>query len=175
MCGILYRIRNNLTPESLTSIYYTLCYPHLIYCVSIWACTWQSFVKKIRIAQNKIFRCMFYLNKFESTRNLIHTQHFLTFTNIRKYFVLLSIYKYLTQYCGAHPFSLVSTSYNIRGNNVDLISPQYRTTLFKHSVLYTDPQMWNLLPLQIKTLQYSGNLSIFKKTMKTYLYTCQNT
>lgn len=131
--------------------------------------------KKIRIAQNKIFRCIFYLNKFESTRNLIHTQHFLTFTNIRKYFVLLSIYKYLTQYCGAHPFSLVSTSYNIRGNNVDLISLQYRTTLFKHSVLYTGPQMWNLLPLQIKTLQYSGNLSIFKKTMKTYLYTCQNT
>lgn len=26
MCGILHRIRNNLTPESLTRIYYTLCY-----------------------------------------------------------------------------------------------------------------------------------------------------
>ena len=174
MCGILYRIRNNLTPESLTSIYYTLCYPHLIYCVSVWACTWQSFIKKITIAQNTIFRCIFYLNKFESTRNIMYTQNFLTFTNIHKYFVMLSIYKYLTQYCGGQPFSLVRTSYNIRGNNVNLIIPQYRTTLFKHSVLYFGPQMWNSFPLQIKNLLYSGNLSIFKKSVKTYLYTSQN-
>ena len=161
MCGILYRVRNNLTPESLTSIYYTLCYPHLIYCVSIWTCTWQSFIKKITIAQKKFFICIFYLNKFNSTRNLMNTQNFLTYANIHKYFLLLSIYKYLTQYCGTQPFSLVRTSYNIRGNNVNLISPQYRTTLFKHSVLYSGPQMWNLLPLQIKTLLYSGNLFIF--------------
>ena len=35
MYGILYRVCNNLTPESLTNIYYTLCYPHLAYCASI--------------------------------------------------------------------------------------------------------------------------------------------
>ena len=86
MCGILYRIRNYLTPESLTSNYYTLCYPHLTYCVSVWACTWQSFIKKISVAQNENFRCMFYMNRFQSTRNIINTQNFLNFTNIHKYF-----------------------------------------------------------------------------------------
>ena len=126
MCGILYRIRNNLTPESLTSIYYTLCYPHLTYCVSVWACTWPSFVKKISIAQNKIFRCMFYMNRYESTRNILNTHNFLSFTNIHKYFVVLGIYKYLTQYCGAQPFRLVHTPYNIRGNNLNLTCPHFR-------------------------------------------------
>lgn len=35
MCGILYRIRNNLTQETLLSIQYTLCYPHLKSFVSV--------------------------------------------------------------------------------------------------------------------------------------------
>ena len=174
MCGILYRVRNNLTPESLTSIYYTLCYPHLTYCVSVWACTWQSFIKKISVAQNKIFRCIFYMNKFESTRNIPITHNFLSFTNIHKYFLLLSIYKYLAQYCGAQPFRLVHTSYNTRGNNVNLIYPHFRTSLFKHCILYSGPQIWNSLPVQIKSLLNSANLSSFKKTVKTYLYNCQN-
>lgn len=33
--GILYRVRHNLTTEAMISIYYTLCYTHLTYCVSI--------------------------------------------------------------------------------------------------------------------------------------------
>lgn len=41
--GILYRVRHNLTTEAMLSIYYTLFYPHLTYCVSIWGCTWHSF------------------------------------------------------------------------------------------------------------------------------------
>ena len=36
MCGILYRIRDNLTTEALLNICYTLCYPHnMVYCVLV--------------------------------------------------------------------------------------------------------------------------------------------
>lgn len=82
ICGILYRIRNNLTPEALVTMYYTLCYPHLIYCVSVWACTWPCYLKNVQIAQNKIFRWMFYMNKFESTQDVLPTYEFLSFSNI---------------------------------------------------------------------------------------------
>ena len=174
MCGILYRVRNNLTFESLISIYYTLCYPHLTYCVAIWACTWQSFIKKVTIAQNKIFRCMFYMNRYQSTRNIFNTVNFLTFANIHKYFLYLSIFKYLTQYSGAQPFRLVHTPYNTRGNDVNLICPQFRTTLFKHSILCAGPLIWNDLPTNIKTLFHNVNVTTFKKYVKTYLYHTQN-
>ena len=60
--GILYKIRHNLTSESMISIYYTLCYPHLIYCVPIWASTWPSFTKKLSIAQ-KNFSVYIFLEK----------------------------------------------------------------------------------------------------------------
>ena len=170
MCGILFRVRNSLTLEALTSIYYTLCYPHLTYCVSIWASTWPSFTKKVTVAQNKILRSMFYMNRFESTRNIFNTQNFLLFSNIHKYFLLLSIFKYFTQYHGAQPFRLLQTPYNIRGNNVNIVCPQFRTTLFKHSVLCSGPQLWNSLPLQIKTLLYNGNLSTLKKKLLKHTY-----
>ena len=170
----MYKVRNNLTPESLTSIYYTLCYPHLTYCASIWAYTWHSFINKISIAQNGIFRCIFYINKFESTRNIMYTQSFLIFTNIHKYFLLLSIYNYLTQYRGAYPFSLLRLAYNIRDNDVSLISQQWTMSLFKRSILYSVSQLWNSLPLHIKTLLYSGNLSILKKSVKSYFYNYYN-
>ena len=59
--GIFYRIRHNLTTQAMLSIYYTLCYPHLLYCVSIWASTWPSFLLQLNVAQNKNFRSMYFL------------------------------------------------------------------------------------------------------------------
>ena len=55
-CRILYRIRYNLTTEALHSLYYSLCYPYLNYCLSIWECTWPTVVKEVYVAQKKILR-----------------------------------------------------------------------------------------------------------------------
>ena len=53
--GILYRIHHNLTIEAMISIFYTLFYSHLIYCVPVWVCTWPSFLGRLTVAQNKFF------------------------------------------------------------------------------------------------------------------------
>ena len=171
MCGILYRIRHNLTMEALISIYYTLCYPHLTYCVSIWACTWPSFLHKMQIAQNKIFRCMFYMKKFDSTRTVICEQKFLNFNNIHRHFLLSFIFKCLTQQQGSQHFHIISTSHNTRRNNVNLFSPQFRTVLFRNSILCHGPLVWNSLPLEIKKTVNSGSYSHFKKSLKAHLLT----
>ena len=172
-CGILYRIRNNLTPEALISIYYTLCYPHFLYCVSIWACTWPSFVKPLQIAQNKIFRCIFYKKKFDSTHDVLSTYKFLNFSSIHKYSLLLHIYKCLTQQGGTPYYKIVHTSHNTRSNNVNLISPQYRTVLFNNSMFCSGPSIWNCLPVDIKSLVNCGSLSQFKRSLKTHLLSLQ--
>ena len=174
ICGILYRVRNNLTPEALISIYYTLCYPHFIYCVSVWACTWHSFLKKLTVAQNKVFWCMFFMTRFESTQGVLSMYRFLSFTNIQKYFVLLSIYKSVTQYQGTQPFRIVTTSHSTRGNNVNVICPQFRTAAFQNSLLCSGPQLWNSLPMEIKGLVNNGNLSLFKRSIKSYLLNLQD-
>ena len=173
MSGILYRIRENLTREALISVYYTLCFPHLIYCVSVWACTWPSFLKKITVAQNNILRCLFYMNKFDSTQPIFSTQKFLTFENIHKYFLLLFIYKYIKQDHDSQLFRLVNTSHNTRSNTVNLICPQFSTSLFNNSVLCFGPSLWNSLTTDIKSLVNSGTLSLFKRHVKTHLFNLQ--
>ena len=63
MCGILYKIRNHLTTEALLCIYYTLCYPHFVYCVSLWASTWLSFITKVKNRTKQNFKMYFQFGK----------------------------------------------------------------------------------------------------------------
>ena len=135
--------------------------------MSVWACTWHSFLKKLTVAQNKVFRCMFFMTRFESTQGVLSMYRFLSFTNIQKYFVLLSIYKSVTQYQGTQPFRIVTTSHSTRGNNVNVICPQFRTAAFQNSLLCSGPQLWNSLPMQIKGLVNNGSLSLFKRSIKS--------
>lgn len=174
MCGILYKVRNHLTTESMISIYYTLCYPHLIYCVSVWASTWPSFINKLKIAQNKILRCIFFIGKFDSTCNIISDYKLLNVFSIHKYFLLLYVFKHITCTQGNLIFEFSQSTHCTRNNNVSLICPQYRTTLFKYSMFYYGPQLWNTLPIDIRNICNTGNVNQFKMKIKNYVFSFQN-
>ena len=167
--GILYKVRHNLTTEAMISIYYTLCYPHLIYCVSIWACTWPSFLTKLTIAQNKIFRCIFFLKKFDSTDLIYAEERILKFTFVHKYFTLLLIFKSLKQNT---VFKLVDHMTHTRSNNINLVCPIFRTSLFKNSVIALGPKLFNNLPLDNKVLLTTASVYTYKQKIKKYLF-CQ--
>ena len=158
----------------MISIYYTLCYPHLVYCLSIWASTWPSFICKLEIAQNKILRCIFHLGKFDSTGNILCEYKLLTFYNIHKCFLLLTMFKNVTFRQGIPVFRVSEIIHSTRINNANIICPRYRTTLFKNSLFYLGPQLWNSLPEHIKILYYSASLPQFKRKIKDYLFTIQN-
>ena len=54
--GIIYESSFCLPKTSLRSLYYSLVYPYLIYCVSVWGSTYHSNLKRIIILQKKIIR-----------------------------------------------------------------------------------------------------------------------
>ncbi len=62
-CGILLRIRYNVTSEALRSLYHSLCYLCLVYCLSIWDCTWPTVVNDVYVAQRKIVRTIHCLQR----------------------------------------------------------------------------------------------------------------
>ena len=95
-------------------IYYTLCYPLLIYCVSICRSTWPSFWNKISVAQNKIIRCIMFMKKNESVRHVYPQLNNLEFCLIRKYFVLLLIFKHIHIFPGNKLFSLIANTQNTK-------------------------------------------------------------
>ena len=168
--GILYRVRHNLTTEAMISIYYTLCYPHLIYCVPIWTCTWPSFLHSLIIAQNKNFRCIYSLKKFDSVTEVINLAKTLKFPYIHNFFTLLLILKNLGQ---NRIFRLIENVSHTRSNNVNLVCPVFRTKLFKNSVFNFGPKLFNSLPLDLKILPTS-NKHRLKQEIKKYLLHQQN-
>ena len=149
----------------MISIYYTLCYSRLIYCVSIWACTWPSFLSRLQIAQNKVFRCIYSLKKFDSVTEIVNQEKFLKFSFIHKFFTLLLIFKTLGQF---KLFRLVDNVAHTRSSNVNLVCPGFRTTLFKYSIFSFGPNLFNSLPLHIKTIPTTNKVK-FKQEIKKYL------
>lgn len=148
------------------SIYYTLFYPHLTYCVSLWGSTWPSFLNKLTILQNKFFRCVFHKKKFDSTAEIYQSKNILKLSSIHKYFTLLLIFKTI----GPNSvFKLRDISCNTRANNVNLSLPVFRTKLFQNSVVSFGPELFNSLPQEIKVLLKRSNKIKFKKEIKQYL------
>lgn len=167
-CGILYRVRQNLTSEALRSLYYSLCYPYLIYCLPIWGCTWPTIVNNVYVAQKKIIRTMAYKGKYDSTDLLFKELNILKFDLLLKYFTALTIYKYVNDNdLNNVLFTVFHHSQGTRGNHLNLLCPQPRTTLYKHSIHCVGPNVWNVLPDYIKN---SPSYNIFKCKMKKYLF-----
>ena len=170
-CGILYKIRNQLTKDTLISIYYTLCYPLLIYCLPIWGCTWPSFLHTIFVAQKKILRCILYKKRYDSVLGDFTRMNLLQFPFVLKYFVTIFVHKNLHVHNDI--FKYVEHSYNTRRNNLNLINPEYRTTLVKNSILCNGPTVWNYLPNEIKSTSFSCNTSTFKCIVKKHFQSLQ--
>lgn len=95
-------------------------------------------------------------------------------SSIHKYFLLLLIFKNITNNQGTQMFRLTDSVHNIRNNNLNLICPQYRTTLFRNSLFYFGPQLWNTLPNEIKIIVTTGNIVIFKREIKRYIFSMQH-
>lgn len=162
--GVLYRVRHNLlADEAMLSIYYTLFYPHLIYCVSVWGCTWHSFLDKLTIAQKKIFHCTQFLKKFDSTTHISEVNNILRFPFLHKYFTLLLIFKSLALNTY---FKLVNNVTYTRSNNINLVCPAFRTILFKNSIFSFAPQLFNSMPVDIKVLLNSSTFHSYKREIK---------
>ena len=78
--GIIYRSSFCLPDTSLRTLYYTLVYLYLLYCVSEWASTYPTNVKRIVILQKKI-----YSNFLQETIRCSHWSYIRSNKDICKY------------------------------------------------------------------------------------------
>ena len=115
------------------------------------------------------------MGKFESVSHIYPQLNILNFRFIKKYSVLLLIYKNVNIFPGKKVFKLIDNAHNTRSNNINLVCPQFRTTLYNKSVLCDGPKLWNSLPADLKKILCTNNLLQFKNKIKSYLYFCQST
>ena len=84
-----------LPKTSLHCLYYSLVYPYLIYCVSVWGSTYQSNVSRIFILQKKIIRIISKVS-FDSHTDVLFKEHgILKFFDI--YFYQVGKFMYLSK------------------------------------------------------------------------------
>ena len=131
--GIIYKSSFCLPKTSLRSLYYSLVYPYLTYCVSEWGSTYQSNLNRIIILQKKIIRIISKVSFDAHTGVLFKEQEILKFSDIYLYQIGKFMYLFkrglLPNYF-RDMFTLASQihSYNTRNSSLFYI-PHSRTNL----------------------------------------------
>ena len=148
-------------------------YSGMVYCIAIWGCTWPSFLDKLLKAQKRILRIISFKKKFESTEGIFSNLKLLKLNYIHKYFLLLDIFKSVNNNDGI--FNIQEHPHATRRNHVNLSSRPFRTTLFRNSIFYLGPEVWNSLPVSLKSEVTSMPINSFKYKIKQHFYHLQST
>ena len=83
--GIIYKSSFCLPKTSLRSLYCSLVYPYITYCVSVWGSTYQSNLNRIIILQKEIIRIISKVSCDAYTGVLFKEQQDLKFSDIYLY------------------------------------------------------------------------------------------
>ena len=148
----------------LKTIYYAHVHPHLTYCLPIWGSTYPSYLQSVFLLQKRAIRII------ANHPYLAHTNPLFKSSNIIKFFdlVKLELASYMFKNHNDPSFDRLLHNYNTRFRN-NLIPPNHDLTLFKRSIQYNGPHIWNSVPNQIKNKQH---LKSFRSALKRAI--CSN-
>ena len=156
--GAMFRVRKLVPHSAMMNIYYTLFYPHLIYCNLVWSGTSQIYLNQIFLLQKKAVRIICNESYLAHTNELFLKCKILKFADIRKY--LLCLYYYQNK----SKFSVVDHPYMTR-NRMQAQPEFQRLKLTQRSIHFAAPHAWNELPDFLKDLKSSFS---FKRQLKHF-------
>ena len=160
---VLYLCRKKLTNESLKTIYYSLAYSHIAYCVAIWSGTWTRHLNSVIIAQKHTIRTIMCTPRDPRSIPLFIENQKLSFKFIFKYFSAIVAFKYWNfDYCSVI-FTKAQNQWNLRNNMNKSAVPFFRSTRGQKSIFYLTPFTWNSLPSELRQL---SNVHSFKYQLK---------
>ena len=162
-CGILYLIRDSLSVIAMKLVYYSLIYPFLSYCQTVWGASGKSKLKSIVVAQKKIIRTMTYKPRYTHTNELFRQLKLLKLDDINTFCSATFVYKSLNDYNNVEIFSYREHErYPLRNNN-SLHVPLMTSKQSQTSIKYHGAKVWNQLS---PDLQNKSTLSSFKMSLK---------
>ena len=175
--GVIYKSRFCLPKTSLCSFCYSLVYPYLIYCVSVWGSAYQSNLSRIIILQKRIIRIKSKVFFDSHTGVLFKQQEILKFSDIYLYQIckfMKSIFlkEVLLPNYFRDMFTLARQihSHNTRNSSVFYI-PHCRTNFRKFSIRFQGPKFFNSLSREI---QNGESISLFGKRLKRSFFSQSN-
>ena len=152
--GIIYKSSFCFDNSSLRILYFSLIYPYLFYCVSVWASTYPSNLRRLITLQKRVIRIMSRSAFDAHTDPLFKNLKILNLESIYK----LQIGKFMYQ-CrsGLLPYSFNNMfsvthqvhSYGTRSSEFFHL-PHCRTNIRKFSISFQGPKFFNSLSSEIR-------------------------
>ena len=158
-CGILYKIRDKLPDQTKLDFYYAFIYPYLTYNVIVWGGTYPQHLQPLIIQHKRVIRTLCHSKARDPTTPLFLRLGLLKFHEIYKLNLMTHMHK-----CMARGQYKVRHDVDTRSRN--LAAPAYhRLTGSQHSVSYSGPVLWNLLPTYLREIKALGQ---FKRALKAF-------
>ena len=167
--GIILKARRVFDKHTLLSVYYSLIYPYLTYCIQVWGSTYQSHLSKLIILQKKIVRIIQGVPPRTHTEPIFSELNILKVSNLYNYSIALFMYKLN---CSKLPDIFPMFVYNHEIHKYETRQsdhfhiPTCRTNLSKMSIKYQGPIIWNELSSNI---DIDCSIGTFKKRAKRYI------
>lgn len=169
--GIIYRISCFVPLMHLVTIYYSVFYCHLIYCVIVWGKSSAHNINRIKSIHRKTIKLL-------TPVGTIYTPQIiglLNFDQIYEYFLLIKLFKIIHHqhyfYFREKVLSLVPThNYLTRvDKNLFFNIPLYSLSKCQKFFFYNSIKTYNALPNEIKC---NTSLITFKKCLKRFIVGC---
>ena len=160
--GIFYKLRHILPEKSLIDLYYSLIYPYLIYCNTLWGKASETYMSQLFLLQKRLVRLITNSEFLAHSDPLFYRTQILKIKDIYTYLIAIDAYKKNSANNFTHP----THRHNTRGRENFAIPNYRRLEISKRSLEYSIPTVWNTIPIDIRN---TSSLHIFKKRLKTYL------
>ena len=164
--GILHKIKHLLPKETLTTLYYTLIYPYIQYCILVWGMAFNKTLNPLVIMQKRIIRLIEGAGYYAHTDPLFRSHGIL---KVHDVYHLESLKFVHSQLQADTLFSLTQAS------NIHTINTRHRTHLRprfprleaqRRFVTYYACMKWNELP---DIMKQTNNKTTFKIKAKQYI------
>ena len=171
-CGIFFKIRHYVTPETLKLLYYSLFYSFLSYGITIWGLTHPSVLDRLFKVQKRVIRAISFKDKFTHTTPLFYEHKILKLHDIHSLKLLCFVYEcsnnsitpvfdsYFNKLQTVHSYNTRQASKgNIYLTGVNTIQYGKRSAKFAGGIL------WNNLSVELRK---SPSVQIFKKNLQDF-------
>lgn len=168
--GIICKARKSLNMNSLMTLYYSMIYPHLTYCIEVWGNTFNVHLSSLFRLQKKSIKIMKSLPIRTSTDTLFKDQNLLSLSQIHLHCSMIFVFKFLK---GLLPdifsnfFIKKAEVSNRQTRQRDLFHlPRCKTNIYERTIKIWGANKWNEICHRI---DYNCSIHTFRKKLKLYI------
>ena len=169
--GVLRKMKQIVPRNVLKQLYYGIIYSKFTYGITCYGSAYQNQIQRLKNLTRRALKLV--VNSETLTPEICKNERLFDYETAYKYFCSINMYRIIQ--LNHHEFlanKLLSYqtnhSYETRSvHNQTLNLPLFTLSKCQRSFLYKGTQIWNLLPLQLRTIQ--DDLNTFKKLLKHHL------